>query len=160
MNPRMSKTVDSNHAQPALVVRHRTLPGELNRGAVDALQTKIAVNVQNLDKNRFKEQLQENISELTDASGCDAAFLILFNKGLSCIETVLASSSVFSAWNAAALEGEWLRITLTPLIEKGDILIAQHVLLYFRHRIARQLVSKNNLLRYFVICQAVFTSGN
>ncbi len=34
----MSKTVDSNHAQPALVVRHRTLPGELNRGAVDALQ--------------------------------------------------------------------------------------------------------------------------
>ncbi|MGY8795405.1 MAG: EAL domain-containing protein [Woeseiales bacterium] len=104
----MNKTADSNHAQPAPVARRRPPPGERNRGAVDALQTKIAVNVQNLDKHRFKEQLQENISELPDATGCDAAFLVLFNKDLSGIETVLASSTVFSACNAGALEGELL----------------------------------------------------
>ena len=35
--------------------RRRPPPGERNRGAVDALQTKIAVNVQRLDQDQFKE---------------------------------------------------------------------------------------------------------
>ena len=62
---------------PEPIRRRRPPPGERNRGAVDALQTKIAVNVQNLDENRFKEQLRDNIAELPDAAGCDAAFLAL-----------------------------------------------------------------------------------
>ena len=93
---------------PTPVRRRRPSPGERNRGAVDALQTKIAVNVQNLDKHRFREQLQENIAELPDATGCDAAFLVLFSDDLTTIETVIASSSVFSACNPDALTGESL----------------------------------------------------
>jgi len=104
----MNKIANTNQARQTPIVRRRPPPGERNRGAVDALQTKIAVNVQNLDKSRFKEQLQESISELPDATGCDAAFLVLFNKELTSIETVLASSTVFSACNSEALEGESL----------------------------------------------------
>jgi diguanylate cyclase (GGDEF)-like protein/PAS domain S-box-containing protein len=80
--------------------------GERNRGAVDALQTKIAVNVQDLDQGRFKEQLRDSIAELPDATGCDAAFLALYSSDVSSIETVLSSSSVFSACNPDALTGE------------------------------------------------------
>jgi GAF domain-containing protein len=82
--------------------------GERNRGAVDALQTKIAVNVQDLDQGRFKEQLRDSIAELPDATGCDAAFLALYSSDVSSIETVLSSSSVFSACNPDALTGESL----------------------------------------------------
>ncbi len=88
--------------------RRRPPPGERNRGSVDALQTKIAVDVQHLDQDQFKEQLQDNIAELPDATGCDAAFLALFSGDLSSIETVLASSSVYSASNPDALTGESL----------------------------------------------------
>jgi hypothetical protein len=88
--------------------RRRKPPGERNRGAVDALQTKIAVNVQNLDAARFKDQLRENIGELPDAAACDAAFLVLFRNDFATIDTVLASSSVFSSCNPEALCGESL----------------------------------------------------
>ena len=60
--PSRSKTSGS-----ASVKRRRLEPGERNRGAVDALQTKIAVNVQHLDQDRFKDQLNDNIGELPDA---------------------------------------------------------------------------------------------
>ncbi len=104
----MSKTSDTQPIALAPLSRRRPPPGERNRGAADALQTKIAVNVQDLDPDRFKDQLRENIAELTDASGCDAAFLALFRADLSEIETVIASSNVFSACNADALTGESL----------------------------------------------------
>ena len=87
-------------------VRRRKPPGERNRGAADALQTKIAVNVQNLDATRFKEQLRDNIGEIPDATGCDAAFLVLFRSDLATKETVLSSGSVFSACKPDALTGE------------------------------------------------------
>jgi diguanylate cyclase (GGDEF)-like protein/PAS domain S-box-containing protein len=72
------------------------------------LQTKIAVNVQNLEPARYEEQLRENITELPDATGCDAAFLALFNAESSTLGTVLSSSSVFSPCNPDALAGESL----------------------------------------------------
>ena len=108
--------------------RRRPPPGERNRGAVDALQTKIAVNVQHLDQDRFKEQLRDNIAELPDATGCDAAFLVLFSSDLSSMDTVIASSSVFSASNPNALNGEsiadwpWLskRLGHLRVIEVAD----------------------------------------
>jgi diguanylate cyclase (GGDEF)-like protein/PAS domain S-box-containing protein len=97
-----------SRAATSAPVRRRKPPGERNRGAVDALQTKIAVNVQNLDPERFKEQLRDNIAELPDAAGCDAAYLALFRHDFATIDTVLASSSVFSACNPEALSGESL----------------------------------------------------
>ena len=58
--------------------RHRRpRAGERTRGAVDALQTKIAVNLQNLQAGTHRDALQANVAELPDAAGCDAAFLAL-----------------------------------------------------------------------------------
>ena len=104
----MSTPSGSSAKGPVPIRRRRPPPGERNRGAADALQTKIAVNVQNLDETRFKTQLRDNIAELPDAAGCDAAYLALFRSDLSAIDTVIASSSVFSSCNPDALSGESL----------------------------------------------------
>ncbi len=65
----MSTPSDSKSERPLSVRRGRPSPGERNRGAVDALQTKIAVNVQDLQQDRFQEQLRDNIAEMPDATG-------------------------------------------------------------------------------------------
>ena len=52
--------------------------GERTRGAVDALQTKIAIDLQNLDPDNYIDQLQANIDELPEAAGTDSAFIALF----------------------------------------------------------------------------------
>ncbi|MEX0709333.1 MAG: EAL domain-containing protein [Woeseia sp.] len=83
--------------------RRRPRAGERTRGAADALQTKIAVNLQQLEAGRFRDQLRDNIAELPDASGCDAAFLALFDDDAAMIESVFASSSVFCSSNPEAL---------------------------------------------------------
>ncbi|HET6628239.1 MAG TPA: EAL domain-containing protein [Woeseiaceae bacterium] len=88
--------------------RRRPRAGERTRGAVDALQTKIAVNVQNLDPACYREQLGANVAELPDATGCDAAFLVLFNAEPAAFDAVLSSSAMFSGCNADALLGEAL----------------------------------------------------
>ena len=49
--------------------QRRPRAGERTRGAVDALQTKIAVDLQNLPAHSYKEALQANIAELPDAAG-------------------------------------------------------------------------------------------
>jgi diguanylate cyclase (GGDEF)-like protein/PAS domain S-box-containing protein len=104
----MSTPSDDKSSETVRIQRRRPPPGERSRGAVDALQTKIAVNIQNLDQDQFEDQLRENIAELPDATGCDAAFLALFSNDLSSIDTVLSSNSVFSACNPDALTGESL----------------------------------------------------
>lgn len=104
----MNTPSGSSAKGPVPIRRRRPPPGERNRGAADALQTKIAVNVQNLDESRFKTQLRDNIAELPDAAGCDAAYLALFRSDLSAIDTIIASSSVFSSCNPDALSGESL----------------------------------------------------
>lgn len=104
----MSAPSDSKTPGPVPVRRRRPPPGERNRGAVDALQTKIAVNLQNLDHERYVEQLRDNIAEIPEAAGCDLAFIALFNDDVSAFGDVLASSSVFSTCHADALTGEQL----------------------------------------------------
>jgi diguanylate cyclase (GGDEF)-like protein/PAS domain S-box-containing protein len=105
----MSSAPGSSTITGSLPVKHRRpRAGERNRGAVDALQTKIAVNVQNLDSERYLEQLRDNIVELPDATGCDAAFLALLSEDGTSIETVLSSTSVFAPCNPEPLTGEAL----------------------------------------------------
>jgi diguanylate cyclase (GGDEF)-like protein/PAS domain S-box-containing protein len=99
-----------NNATGSLPVRHRRpKAGERNRGAVDALQTKIAVNLQDLSSENYLQQLRDNIAELPDATGCDSAFLALFRSDISAIRTIISSGSVFSACNPDALEKESLK---------------------------------------------------
>ncbi|MDH3860513.1 MAG: hypothetical protein OEU53_02330, partial [Gammaproteobacteria bacterium] len=69
---------NSPDTSTATGIRHRKpRAGERTRGAVDAMQTKFAVGVQNLDPHDYLGQLQANIDELPDASGADAAFIAL-----------------------------------------------------------------------------------
>ncbi len=108
--------------------RRRPRAGQRTRGAADALQTKIAVNLQHLDRARLTEQLQGNIAELPEAAGCDAAFLALFNADATAIESIYSSSSVFCACNPDALARDslddwpWLlqRLGHLRLVEIAD----------------------------------------
>ena len=86
--------------------QRRPRAGERTRGAVDALQTKIAVNLQNLDAGSCREQLQSIISELPDAAGCDAAFLALIGEDGRNFEPVLSAKTGFAGCNAEVLNGE------------------------------------------------------
>ena len=112
-------------------VRHRRpRVGERTRGAADALQTKIAVAVQNLEPARYQEQLQSIISELPDAAGCDSAFVAFISDDGKEFETVLSASMGFAQCNAEVLGGEpmgnwpWLRKRLGHLkiVEVADTL--------------------------------------
>ena len=90
-------------------IRHRKpRAGERTRGSVDAMQTKFAVGVQNLDHEHYLEQLQANIDELPDAAGADAAFIALISEDGEEIETVFASSSGFAQCKPGQLAGEKL----------------------------------------------------
>ena len=89
-------------------VPDRPRVGERTRGALDALHTKIAVSLQTLDPDSWEEQVGKAIAELPDATGCDSAFLALFNQDGSAVDSVVASTSVFSRCNPAVLEKELL----------------------------------------------------
>ncbi len=89
--------------------RHRKpRVGERTRGAVDALQTKIAVGLQNLSPEKYLDQLQSLVDELPDATGTDAAFVALIGDDGAKIETVLASCSGFAQCSPGVLAGEKL----------------------------------------------------
>jgi diguanylate cyclase (GGDEF)-like protein/PAS domain S-box-containing protein len=110
-------------------IRHRKpRAGERTRGSVDAMQTKFAVGVQNLDPSRYLDQLQANIDELPDAAGADSACIALISEDGASIETVLSSSAGFARCKPQQLAGEkfadwpWLRERLGHLrvIEVAD----------------------------------------
>lgn len=96
--------------------QRRPRAGERTRGAVDALQTKIAVDLQNLDADTCTEVLQSNISVLPDAAGCDAAFLALINDDGRNFQPVLAAKTGFARCNPDVLGGE--RIADWPWLMK------------------------------------------
>ncbi len=106
----------------------RPRAGERTRGALDALQTKIAVGLQNLDVYRYLEQLQSNVDELPEATGADAAFIALISEDGRQIETVMSSCNGFAQCNPAVLKGEnledwpWLckRLGHLRVIEVAD----------------------------------------
>ncbi|MDJ0940473.1 MAG: EAL domain-containing protein [Woeseiaceae bacterium] len=108
----------------------RPRAGTRTLGTVDALQTKIAVNLQKLEKSALREQLESNIRELPDASGVDSAFLVRFSEDGRSIETVCGTRTGFAQCNPDALEGEnlgdwpWLmkRLGHLRVIEVDDTL--------------------------------------
>ncbi len=86
----------------------RPRAGERTRGAVDALQTKIAVAVQNLDTDEYLGQLQANIDELPEATGADSAYIALIGENGEQIESVLASCKGFAQCSPGVLQDEKL----------------------------------------------------
>jgi len=104
--------------------------GERTRGAADALQTKIAVDIQNLDPKTYREQLAANVDALPDAAGCDAAVVALISDDGVTFENVISASTGFVQCNFEVLGGEplenwpWLRGRLGHLkvVEVADTL--------------------------------------
>jgi diguanylate cyclase (GGDEF)-like protein/PAS domain S-box-containing protein len=96
--------------------QRRPRAGERTRGAVDALQTKIAVNLQNLDAASCMEVLQSNIAELPDAAGCDAAFLALIDEEGRNFQPVLSAKTGFARCTPEVLGGE--RVSDWPWLMK------------------------------------------
>ena len=88
--------------------QRRPRAGERTRGAVDALQTKIAVDLQNLRADDYRDVLQANIAELPDAAGCDAAFLALISDDGRNLEPVFAAKAGFAQCTPEVLGGERL----------------------------------------------------
>ena len=126
--PDSSDTSDSTDTSG---VRHRRpTPGTRTRGAADALQTKIAVGVLNLDPATFHDQLKANIDDLPDAAGSDAAFVALISDDGSKIDTVVSSTCGFAQCKPEMLGGEvlqtwpWLhkRLGHLKVIEVADTL--------------------------------------
>ena len=115
-------------------IRHRRpREGERNRGAVDALQTKIAVGIQSLDAHNYLAQLQAIVDELPEATGTDAAFVALIGEDGKEFEEVLASCNGFAQCNPGVLKAEkldnwpWLceRLEHLRIIEVADTVDAQ-----------------------------------
>jgi diguanylate cyclase (GGDEF)-like protein/PAS domain S-box-containing protein len=120
-----------SNTTPATGIRHRKpRAGERSRGAVDALQTKIAVGVQNLDPTTYLDQLQGNVDELPEATGADSAFIALISDDGSKVDAVMASCDGFAQCRPGVLAGEklddwpWLRQRLGHLrvVEVADTL--------------------------------------
>ncbi|MGI9200775.1 MAG: EAL domain-containing protein [Woeseiaceae bacterium] len=117
-------------------IRHRRPKvGERTRGAADALQTKIAVALQNLDSATYRDQLQTIIDEMPDAAGCDSAMVALIDDDGEELETVLAASMGFAQCKAEVLGGEslenwpWLykRLGHLKIVEVADTLNGSNV---------------------------------
>jgi diguanylate cyclase (GGDEF)-like protein/PAS domain S-box-containing protein len=108
----------------------RPRAGTRTRGAADALQTQIAVGVLNLDAADYLDQLQSNINELPEASGCDAAFVALISEDGTNFENVMSASTGFAQCKPDVLAGEslddwpWLgeRLGHLKVIEVADTL--------------------------------------
>jgi len=110
------------------IQHRRPRAGERTRGAIDALQTKIAVSLQNLDAYKHLEQLQSIIDELPEATGADSAFVALISENGNRIEAVLSSCNGFAQCSPGVLKGEdledwpWLckRLGHLRVIEVAD----------------------------------------
>ena len=102
----MSQPPDSSSTTG--IRQRRPLAGERTRGTVDALQTQIAVNLQNLRIDQFDEQLGRNVSDLPEAAGCDAAFLALLSEDGRTIENVFSARAGFAQCTADVLAGDAL----------------------------------------------------
>ena len=111
-------------------LHRRPRAGTRNRGAIDALQTKIAVNFQALNEDSLAEELSANIAELPDAADVDAAFICLISADGTMIESVHAATGGFAQCSPEVLEGEnlgdwpWLvkRLGHLRVIEVADTL--------------------------------------
>jgi diguanylate cyclase (GGDEF)-like protein/PAS domain S-box-containing protein len=112
----MANKADTKNSDTLTDLSARPRVGERTLGAVDALHTKIAVNIQNLDADRIEDQLQEIVAEMPEASGCDSAFLVLLRARDQVMQTVLSTTSGFASCKPELLQGE--RLENWPWLEK------------------------------------------
>ncbi len=122
----MKSSSDSNFKGGTRPRRPRA--GTRTRGTVDALQTKIAIDLQNLDAASRDAQLNTVIAEIPEAAGCDAAFLCLIDDKGRMFEKVFTALGGFAQCSPHVLMGEplsrwpWLveRLGHLKIIEIDD----------------------------------------
>lgn len=108
----------------------RPRAGERTRGAVDALQTKLAIDLQSLDVDSWDTQLQSCVDEMPEAAGCDAAFLALIDEDGDGIDKAFSATAGFAQCRADLLAGDrledwqWLvqRLGHLRIVEVDDTL--------------------------------------
>ena len=78
------------------------------RAGLDVLLTKAAIDLQNLASEHDDPLLQENLEALREATGLDTLLIATFDDTHSSIESIAASSALFSTFNPIVLRGESL----------------------------------------------------
>ncbi len=86
----------------------RPKAGTRTRGSVDALQTRIAVSLQNLDAESLGSALDAIVDDIPEAAGSDAACIVLLSADGTKFESVHSARCGFSQARAEALAGELL----------------------------------------------------
>ncbi|MFQ5609781.1 MAG: PAS domain-containing protein, partial [Woeseiaceae bacterium] len=123
----MTSSSDSSNSTG---IQRRPRAGTRTRGAIDALQTRIAVNLQNLAAATLAADLATNIADLPDAAAVDCAFLCMISEDGTTIDAVHAAKTGFAQCSPEVLEGEnlgdwpWLvkRLGHLRVIEVADTL--------------------------------------
>ena len=91
------------------MIRVRRPPaGTRTRGAVDALQTRLAVALQTLDHEDQGSSLAALVEDIPEAVGCDSACIALIDRHGATFEKVYAARSGFSQARPEVLQGEKL----------------------------------------------------
>ncbi|HVF17966.1 MAG TPA: diguanylate cyclase, partial [Steroidobacteraceae bacterium] len=93
-------------ATPALFGSRTNTPERKSKVGLDVLLTKAAVDFQNLNRLTADRVLRENLEALREAAVLDSIFIAQFCPERRSVDTVVAASSMFSAFNPAVLSGE------------------------------------------------------
>ncbi|MEE8306671.1 MAG: hypothetical protein V3R81_05355, partial [Gammaproteobacteria bacterium] len=77
-----------------------------DRGAgLELLYTKVAVDLQSLSLENAEQRIKASLQVLTDATGCDAVFIALFDPDSGELHTVYSGRAVFAVCNPEVLRG-------------------------------------------------------
>ncbi len=121
----MSSTSDTSTTS---IRARRPRAGTRTRGAVDALQARIAISLQDLEPATVDTILGGLVDDIPEAAGTDAAAIVLINDDGTRFQTVYAARNGFSQARVEALEDEaladwpWLadRLGHLRVVEIGD----------------------------------------
>ena len=97
----------TDHGRTATGIRNRRpQAGERTRGAVDALQTRIAIALQSLPATSTRDALAAVVADIPDAAGCDAAIICLVGEDGRKFQTAVCARTGFSQCSAEVLDGD------------------------------------------------------
>jgi diguanylate cyclase (GGDEF)-like protein/PAS domain S-box-containing protein len=76
------------------------------KAGLDVLLTKATIDFQNLTRESGDPLLKENLEALREAAGLDTVLLGAFDDDRTCIQSLVAATSLFATFNPEVLQGE------------------------------------------------------
>ncbi len=76
------------------------------KGGLDVLLTKASIDFQNLTRETADPVLRENLEALREAAALDTVLLGTFDEERTCIQSLVAATSLFATFNPEVLQGE------------------------------------------------------